>query len=89
MRVRRPFVRSCARGLLKSSRKVLDDPSMFLAMLIPIDVRQIKSSLHEFGIHLFLRLYVPVGVFFLFEFCDVVTVATIHKRKEPNVATML
>jgi hypothetical protein len=34
---------------------------------------QIKSSLHEFGIHLFLVLYVPVGVFFLFEFCDVVT----------------
>jgi hypothetical protein len=30
-----------------------------------------------------------VGVFFCLKFCDVVTVATIHKRKEPNVATRL
>ncbi len=60
---------------------MIDDPSMFLAMLIPIDVCQIKSSLREFGIHLFLRLYVPGGVFFLFEFCDVVTVAK-HPQEE-------
>jgi hypothetical protein len=45
-----------------------------------------QKSLKLYAVLSYSLVQVPHGGFFL-QFCDVVAVATIHKRKEPNLAT--